>query len=470
MARRPDLTAALVVGAIALVAVAIGVGLRGGRATPPASPNVLLLTLDTTRADHLHCYGYAKDTSPNLDALAADAVRFDMAISTSAITPISHASILTGLNPHQHGVRVFYGMTGYKLTQAHPTLATILQSQGWTTGAFVSAYPASERFGLNWGFDTFQSEVAPSVMVQDPALRRSPDGYFLRQRKASAQRRGDETADQALAWLQKARRPFLLWAHFFDPHDPALVPPEEITARFGAYPNSPEPFKQVYDPEICFMDQQIGRLLAYLKQAGQYDNTIIVAVADHGQGLGDHAWFPHRLLYQEQIRLPMIVRLPKGPRGVVVPATVRSVDILPTILEALGFDPPPDLAGLSLCGLLHGESEPPRTALAEALNTLDAHTPPELAGKHKDLLFCQFDFPWKLIYHKNEPENTELYDLRSDPRELNNVAAEFPAERDRLIAALEESGAMHIEIVAPTEPMDPEGVRKLRSLGYIGDQ
>jgi len=191
-------------------------------------------------------------------------------------------------------------------------------------------------------------------------------------------------------------------------------------------------------------------------------------VADHGQGLGDHNWFPHRLLYQEQIRLPLLVRLPGGPRGKVVPSLVRSIDIVPTVLDVLGFEPPEPVQGLSLRGLMDGRPEPPRTGYAEALNTLDLHTPDPLPQQHRDLLFCVVEPPWKLIYHFNTPDNSELYNLASDPQERHNVAAQYRDEVTRLAAVLNESGAMEVEIVEPNSPLDQEAIEKLRSLGYLG--
>ncbi len=457
----------ITLGVVAVVVVAI-VAPRVNPAATPGRYNVLVITLDTTRADHLGCYGYAKKTSPNLDALAADAARFDLAIATAAITPVSHASILTGLNPDRTGVRVFYGAAGHCLTQAHPTLATILKSHGWQTGGFVSAYPASERFGLQWGFDTFASGVAPEVMTQNLADRLPKESYWLAAPTASAQRRADATVDQTLQWLKTCQRPFCLWVHLFDPHDVSLVPPKEIMDRFGASPYSRDPYLAAYDPEIFFMDAQIGRLLDHLKKSGEYNRTIIVAVADHGQGLGDHNWFPHRLLYQEQIRLPLIVRLPQGPRGVVISDLVRSIDIVPTVLEVLGFEAPEPVQGVSLCGLLKGQAEEPRAGYAEALNTLDLHTPDPLPQRHRDLLFCLVEPPWKLIYHFNSPENTELYNLANDAHEVHNVADQYRDEAARLVANLQESGALEVKIVEPNSPLDQDALEKLRSLGYIG--
>ncbi|MFH1999902.1 MAG: sulfatase, partial [Planctomycetota bacterium] len=291
----------------------------------PSGYNVLLITLDTTRADHLSCYGYDKNTSPNLDALAADGVLFEMAISTASVTPISHASILTGLNPYHHGLRVFYGPTGHFLTDEFPSLATILKKHGWQTGAFISAYPASERFGLHWGFDTFESDVADKVMTRDPSKPLPKDGFCQNIPTASAQRRADPTTDQALGWLKKAHRPFFSWLHYFDPHDPSLVPPNKFIKQFGIKINEKITTETLYDPEIFFMDLHIGRVIEYLKKTGEYDSTIIIAIGDHGQGMGQHNWFSHRLLYQEQIRLPFIMRIPDGARGIKITELVRSI-------------------------------------------------------------------------------------------------------------------------------------------------
>jgi arylsulfatase A-like enzyme len=445
---RKSLLYALVVP-LAVVALGASILVFLSRHAASGRYNVLLITLDTTRADHLGCYGYPVKTSPNLDALAADAVRFDLAISASAITPISHASILTGLYPDRHGLRVFYGPTGHFLEQTHATLASLLKAHGWQTGAFVSAYPASERFGLQWGFDTFASEVSATVMHQNPADPLPKDGFWLDQRTASA------------------HRPFFMWAHFFDPHDPSLVPPKDICDRFGAAPTSRDAYRVIYDPEIFFMDMHVGRLLDYLKKTGEYNRTVIVVVADHGQGLGDHNWFPHRLLYQEQIRLPLIVRLPNGPHGKVVPDLVRSIDITPTILEAVGLEMPEAMQGVGLSGLMAGRPEDPRTGYAEALNSLDLHTPDPMPQQHRDLLFCLVEPPWKLIYHYHTPANSELYNLTRDPRELHNVAGQYPDEVTRMVASLEESGAMQVKIVEPNTPLDQEALEKLRSLGYV---
>lgn len=453
--------------------VAVGIAIPSCRDSSPTAstakkpPNVLLITLDTTRADRLGCYGYSRPTSPNIDALAADAARFEVAVATSALTPPSHASILTGLYPHHHGLRVIYGPVGHFLSDVHPTVAAILRARGWQTGAFISAYPASERFGLNHGFETFATDVAESVMVQNPRKRMPRDVRWARRRRALAQRRADATTDEALAWLERARRPFFAWVHYYDPHDPSLIPPEEVTDRFSFSQEDPNPQLAVYDPEIFFMDAHIGRLFERLEANGEYDDTVIVVVSDHGQGLGDHGWFQHRLLYQEQIRTPLIVRAPTGPRGQVMGALASGVDVAPTILAAAGVAVPETMDGRDLLGAKAGGDSAKRIALAEALNTVDFHAHRGLPKHQKDLLFCAMDREWKLIHHRNHPENSELYDLANDPGESTNVATQHPQEKERLLRWLRDSGAMKIEKVESDAPLDEDSIRMLESLGYI---
>ena len=460
---------ALATGLAATLAITLSACTETSSDAPPADhpPNVLLITLDTTRADRLGCYGYAGGTSPNIDALAADAVRFETAIATAAVTPISHASILTGLYPHRHGLRVFYGPVGHSLTDDHPTLATILASRGWHTGAFVSAYPAAERFGLDQGFDVYETGIAASVMKRIPRKRPPREVQWARRRTATAQRRADATTDEALTWLEQARRPFFAWVHYFDPHDPSLIPPVEVTDRFAFSQRAPNRRLAIYDPEVFFMDANVGRLLEWLETSGEYDDSIIVVVSDHGQGMGDHGWKQHRLLYQEQIRTPLIIRTPEGPRGRVVDTLASGVDLVPTILTAAGVAVPDATDGGDLLAALDAEDRGQRVVLAEALNTLDDWAPRSLPEHQKDLLFCAMDRRWKLIYHRDHPENSELYDLLNDPRESTNVITRHPGEKERLLRRLSGSGAMTIDTVEADAPEAEESIRMLESLGYI---
>lgn len=431
--------------------------------------NVLLVTLDTTRADHLGCYGHDQETSPVLDALAAAGVRFEMAQSTSALTPMSHASILTGLFPQRHGLRVFYGPTGNTLREQLPTLASWLHEQGWSTAAFVSAYTASQRYGLDRGIETFNTGLDQSFDEMDLTHQQQHEHSWHDGRQTNTQRRGDATTDAALAWLEQAAEPFLLWVHYFDPHDPSLVPPKEFLDSYGIAPgDSAKARIAIYDPEIRYMDLQIGRLLDRLRETGQYDSTLIVVLADHGQGLQQHDWMRHRLLYQEEVRIPLIFRIPGETKGTVVKPLVRNVDVFPTVLDYLDIEPPDGLDGSSLRQLIRGEAESqPRVGYAEALNTLDTHSPGSLPRHQKDLLFSIVEANWKLIYHQEHPKNSELYHLATDPEELHNVIEQHPEEAKRLMARLRASGGLEIEVIHREGREDPEMIDRLRSLGYI---
>ncbi len=239
----------------------------------PDIRNVILVTLDTVRADHLGCYGRAGNPTPTIDRLAREGVKFDMAISQAAVTPVSHASILSGRNPQGHGLRVIHAQTGYRLPDTVPTLSTILQASGWNTAAFLSSFTVSEHFGLQRGFDVFNTglSAAPSQLIAP-----NPKGFWIWD-VGSNQRRSDATTDKALAWLQGVQEPYFLWVHYWDPHDPHILPPSDVMDRF---PPSAGGTKQqriaIYDSEIYFVDLQLQRLFAALEASGQADSTMVV--------------------------------------------------------------------------------------------------------------------------------------------------------------------------------------------------
>lgn len=433
-----------------------------GCAPPEPKPNVLLITLDTTRADRLGCYGYDKDTTPRLDALAARGLLFESAISQAAVTPVSHASILTGLNPYSHGLRVLHGAYENRLADRHVTLAEILREEGWETAAFVSAFPVTEAFGLHQGYDTFDADF----LVEGTDALRGERGEV---NTGQNQRRGDETTDLALEWLEAREAPFHLWLHYFDPHDDKVIPPDEVMAKYGGLPRETRArLLRLYDIEVEFMDAQVGRVLEALDRRGELENTLIVVVSDHGEGLGDHDWWTHGVLYQEQVRVPLILAGPGIPAGRRSDALVSTTDIVPTLLALCGIEGA-RTDGEDLLVAANGRRDSRSTAYADSVNILTYNFAPGISDKKDDMLFCVVQGRWKYIHHLARPQESELYDLETDPKELRNLAADRP----EVVARLRELavGGGHVpETQLDHNGMSTEDIERLRSLGYVSDE
>ncbi len=440
--------------------------------------NVVLVTLDTTRADRFSSYGYERQTTPGFDALARQGVLFETAISSAAMTPVSHASILTGLYPYQHGVRVLHAASGYKLAPEVPTLATILKEAGWTNGAVLSAFPVSEHYGFDAGFHFFDNGIEEDV---DTVIRLSHKGARFVWGAGKNQRRSDETTEVALEWVSEVREPFFLWIHYWDPHDWKVRPPEEIQRKFGVrelpeertardenvrFHREADQRHALYDAELHYVDSQFGRLVAELRSLGRYDDTIFVVVSDHGEGLGDHGWRGHRILYQEQIRVPLIIRLPGGPAGRAVSTLARTIDIVPTVLDWLELDVPP-MEGRTLVPLMEGEPGDPRIAYADQINLFDKADRTVSRRPADDLLYSATDGEWKLIYRPLHPELNELYNLTDDPGETRNLHAAGNPEARRLMRFLERSGGFVDQPFG--ESTDTDARERLEALGYIGE-
>ena len=436
-----------------------------GASTRLGPPDVLLVTLDTTRADRFGCYGYERPTTPHFDTLAADGVQFDLAISTSGTTPIAHASILSGLNNYQHGVRVILGPSGYRLPDFIPTLATVFKESGWETGAFLSSFPVSEHFGFSRGFDTFDSGVRDS-----DESKFSEDGKW---EVRDNQRRSDETSDAFIAWVKQRRGRFFAWIHYWDAHDPQILPPAEMIRKFppteaARVKGRVHPKLASYDAEVAFVDHNFGRVIQTLKETGRYENTVIIVTADHGEGLGDHGWMNHRLLYQEQIRIPLLVHAPGGPKGKRIADLVRNIDIYPTILELAKISPPQPVQGRSMVGLMNGQPDEPRMAYADQLNRWDRNARMTKRRPYDELIYCAMDRNWKLIYRDTAADQSLLYNIAVDPRETNNLYAQRPDQVSRLKGALDEFNGYRR---APFPPggNDAEALERLKSLGYAGE-
>jgi arylsulfatase A-like enzyme len=423
--------------------------------------NVLLITLDTLRADHLGCYGYEKNTSPTLDALASTSIIFDHAIAQSAITPVSHASILTGLYPYNHGLRSLHGGESYQLPDTRLTLAELMKANGYTTGGFVSAFPVTEHYGLHQGFETWDEEF----QKKDEIKVLSEQGIV---NTGTAQRRCDITTEKAIAWLRHhADMPFFSWIHYFDVHDPILLPPEEYIKRF--YPKSrdkPDILRSIYDAEIAFMDDQIKLILAEMENLNIRENTILVILSDHGEGLGDHDWWGHGILYQEQIRLVFLLSIPGRNESSRISSQVRSIDLVPTLIDLLDLDFPAEygLDGKSLIEIIDKSAAQPRIAYSESVNDLTAYYDSLM---QYESLYAISDGRWKLILHREKAEDKgiELFDLQSDPRELTDLSEKHPEIRARLRNQLDEMQAIVKILSRPV--LDEKTKERLRSLGYI---
>ena len=450
-----------------LAGVVLSTLLLGCAGEPSKRPDIVVITLDTVRADHLGFYGYSRPTTPFLDHLATESTVFERAIAQAAVTPVSHASIFTGLDPYHHGLRVLHGLVGNRLDESQTTMAEVLAAEGWKTAAFISAFPAGRAFGLEQGFDHFDDTLphadGSEVVDEDGTVNTGP-----------SQRPADQTVDAALSWLAtlgEAEEPLFLWLHFFDPHDLRFLPPRDLVDLFPpAFEVREEVLRSIYDAEIRFVDGQIERFFQAFRERRSWDDTVVAVLADHGEGLGDHGWWSHGILYQEQIRVPLLVRAP-GRSAHRVQDLVRTIDLMPTVLELAGVESRPaiDMDGMSLVpametGLL-GED---RTAYADSVNLLDytRRDQPDRKDEKDDKLYSLQRGDLKLIYHQLQPENSELYDLGSDPGERHDLAAERPDVLREMIAELKSRGALS-DLMPGMTPTDPEHAERLRSLGYI---
>jgi arylsulfatase A-like enzyme/cytochrome c-type biogenesis protein CcmH/NrfG len=390
------------------------------QSSPPASsarPNILLITIDTLRADRV-----GRGLTPAIDALAARGIRFTHARSAVPLTLPSHVSIMTGRLPPAHGIRL-NGDAGLGDT---PTIARVLHDAGYRTGAFVGAYVLDRRFGLGDGFD-----------VYDDRVHRDPSGN----QQLEAQRRGDAVVDAALGWLNsnvKDPRPFFAWVHLYDPHTP-YEPPPEYLEKAGRNP---------YDGEVAFADLQVGRLLDWLSASKLTANTVVTIAGDHGEGLGDHGELTHGMLaYDSTLRVPLVLAVPNRDPAV-DEAPVSLVEVAGTLLQ---------LAGRQLPGGMH-----PGSLVAGEASEHEAYAEtryPASAGWHP--LAALADERWKLI----QSSELELYDVAADPSETINLAASKGSVVDAMRQRLATLGTATAAATATAVPSD--AAERLRALGYV---
>ncbi len=427
----------IAIGATLFILVSFLILRRGrGGFEPPGAPayNILLVTLDTTRADHLGCYGYAPARTPRLDRLAREGVRFARAYCPAPLTLPAHCSIMTGLDPVAHGVR----NNGRSLPAGIKTLAEILKGKGYATAAFVSAFSVDSRFGLDRGFDVYDDTFRPDLPFKT----------------LNAERRAEETFARFSRWLDggTAGR-FFGWVHFYDPHWP-YDPPAPFKEEFGGRP---------YDGEIAYMDRTVGALLDRLAEKGLLEKTIVVVAGDHGEGLGDKVEIGHGIfLYEETLRVPLILYNPEVfRRPKVVESQVRLIDVAPTLLEILGLeDEAAGMKGQSLAAWIGGRSRRDLDSLVETFYPRDNFGWSEMVG----LVSAR----WKFI----QAPRPELYDLGKDPGERQNLygtsAGKVGEMKARLAREILSAGAGTDgrPAEAPSSAT-AEDVEKLRSLGYV---
>ena len=399
----------------------------GGTADVPKGTPVILISIDTLRADHLPAYGYKGVETPALDALRKDGVLYERAYSTTPLTFPSHTTLLTGVLPAVHGVR---DNVGYKLDPGKvergelPYLPEILKKAGYATGGAVSAYVLQGKTGLSTGFDFYEDGIE----------FRTGTGL------GGLQRPGGETLRLSHDWLASVKdKPFFFFFHIYEPHTP-YAPPEPYASRY--------PLK--YDGEIATADHIVGDLITELKTLGVYDKALVVLLSDHGEGLNDHGEEEHGvLLYNEAIHVPLILKLPRGQQaGGTTARPVQLLDVAPTVLGLLGLGVPKPMPGLSLLA----QNVQPRPIYSETF-------------------YPRLHFGWSelssLIDEKDhyiEGPDPELYDRQKDPREKSNVLKD---ER-RVYGSMRQDLAAYDRRLAPPSAVDDETREAMKALGYIG--
>jgi len=393
--------------------------------------NVVVVTIDTLRPDHLHCYGYSKIETPNVDAIAQGGVLFEDAVTQTPLTPPSHASIFTGLNPTTHHVR---DTGGFILESSSTTLATILQQQGWDTAAFISSAVLKKLFGLNQGF-----------AVYDDQMPKPGKGHeFLE----DAERRAGDTVDHAIRWLDaQSGKPFFLWVHVYDPHAPYNAPP----------PYREQYKDRPYDGEIAYADHELGRLFDAVRKKSPPDKTLIAVLSDHGESLGEHGEFSHGVfLYDATLRIAFLLSGPGVPAGMRVKQQARTIDFLPTILDLMGGRAPAAVEGVSLKPSFTGKETGAAASYAETLY-------PKINLGWAELRAIRTNH-WKYIL----APKPELYDLSQDPSETKNVIQSHAAEVQKFEAELKAIIGPHEMEKVQTATVDSRTLAQLRSLGYTG--
>ncbi len=429
-------TLPLLLSAVVLLGAAQAEAQKRPAARPPQRPNVLLITVDTLRADRLGVYGNTGIATPSLDGLARESVVYERAFAQVPLTLPSHAVILTGTYPFHNRVQDFSGQT---LSPEFRTLAEAFQQNGYATGAVVSSFVLDRSWGLARGFDFYYDLFAGTS--------------FLQANVALVERRADRSVDEALKWMKKtSNRPFFFWLHLYDPHSPYSAP-EPFLSRYDS----------AYDGEVAYTDSQVGRVLTWLRQSGLYSNTLIVLLSDHGESLGEHGENEQGFfIYNSTLHVPLMVKPPASARAKPgrVGAPVETTSVAPTILE---------LAKLR-DHTLQKQFQAPSLPAA-------GNEPAEERYVYSETFYPFSSFGWSPLrslhtdrYHYIQAPTPELYELRTDPEEKQNLALKLPAVGSALKQTLEERVQKYAPAAAGASQgstLSPEAAEKLRQLGYM---
>lgn len=444
--------------AIALVVLALSACRR-------ESPNVVLVSVDTLRADALGAYGGVIGT-PAFDQLAREGVVFEQAYAPTPATASSHATLFTGQEPQRHGVL----RNGESLGKDASPLAEIFRAHGYATGGFASSFVLDPRFGWSRGFDHYDAEIAEAGATMGKSTP-YPGAFWSAERFGGFDRRATATTDAARRWLETAPEPFFLFVHYFDPHAP-YVPPAVFAERAASLripldgrempsvgPVQLEQLIRRYHGEVLYIDDSLAALLDAATRRGKRP-TIVAVTADHGEGLGQHRWVEHAVhLYEEQVRVPLVLRAPGVPAGRRIATPVALADVAPTLLELAGLPVPAPIDGRSLAPAALGKQELDARPIFGVRRLVS-----EEAGWDRGVKLSVRNGRWKYIWASDQPH--ELYDLDADPHERSDVLGAHPDVAAELRGLLERHVAA---LPQPHEaaPLSDETRKALQALGYV---
>jgi len=403
--------------------------------------NIILISLDTTRADHLSCYGYSYKTSPHIDAIAADSVMFKNTISQAPLTFPSHSSVFTGILPGRLGIK---DNGGYYLNKSFTTLAEVVQNNMYATAGIIGAFVLHSKWGISQGFQFYDDKVEYETYKAFSLI--------------SIERPANVVTMNAIKWLKERPhdKSFFLFVHFFDPHSP-YSPHPEIKAQYPL----------LYDGEIAFMDQHIGVLMEFLKENNLYDSSLIVVFGDHGEGLGEHGEQAHGMfLYDATLKVPLIMKLPGGiNKGSRITRQVRLIDVMPTVLDLVNLKLHDRIDGVSLKSLVaHPEMQEPDESITR-----------QIGFAYSETYYPFLHYGWSPLYSVRtdrykfiQAPKVELYDIHNDSRELTNRAHQESEKTTFYSSKMSSYLQSHVENFAEPERLSTEDQEKLIALGYAG--